>query len=165
MSTAVALRFPWGRYHATAWGRNVNEVAIDWPPSPWRVLRALYSTWKNRAPELDEAVVLGLFDKLSIPPTFRLPVHGVAHTRHYMPDNTNGTDKVLDGFIVVEPSADVVIEWEVDLDPAETDALRILADRLGYLGRAESVCEGRLLDGSAWIHRPVTGGCRFGVDR
>jgi CRISPR-associated protein Csb2 len=65
-----------------------------------------------------------------------------------MPDNTNGTDKVLDGFIVVEPSADVVIEWEVDLDPAETDALRILADRLGYLGRAESVCEGRLLDDS-----------------
>ena len=37
----LQLRFPGGRYHATPWGHHVNEGLIEWPPSPWRLLRAL----------------------------------------------------------------------------------------------------------------------------
>lgn len=37
----LKLRFPGGRYHATPWGHHVNEGLIEWPPSPWRLLRAL----------------------------------------------------------------------------------------------------------------------------
>ena len=37
----LKLRFPGGRYHATPWGHHVNEGLIEWPPGPWRLLRAL----------------------------------------------------------------------------------------------------------------------------
>jgi len=40
----IELRFPAGRYHATPWGSHVNEGAVEWPPSPWRLLRALIAT-------------------------------------------------------------------------------------------------------------------------
>jgi CRISPR-associated protein Csb2 len=144
--TVLAIGFPWGRYHATAWGRNVNEGAVDWPPEPWRLLRALYSVWCNRAPELDEEVVLRTLAKLAALPLYELPQHGMAQTRHYQPDVRHGTDKVLDAFVVVPAGAEVVVRWPVQLDADERAVLSVLADRLGYLGRAESVVDARLLD-------------------
>lgn len=45
---ALAFRFPAGHYHATPWGRNVNEADIAWPPEPWRLLRALFAAdWRK----------------------------------------------------------------------------------------------------------------------
>ena len=41
MPTTLVLTFPWGRYHANPWGRHVNEGAVELPPSPWRLLRAV----------------------------------------------------------------------------------------------------------------------------
>ena len=40
MPITIKLTFPGGRYHATPWGRHVNEGVPEWPPSPWRLLRA-----------------------------------------------------------------------------------------------------------------------------
>ncbi len=83
----VKIRFPAGRYHATLWGTHVNEGQIEWPPSPWRLLRALlccgYSTqhW-YKIPD----VARTLFENLSqCLPSYRLPQTSVAHSRHYMP--------------------------------------------------------------------------------
>ena len=45
----IKLNFPAGRMHATPWGRHVNEGAVEWPPSPWRILRALVATWHLKA--------------------------------------------------------------------------------------------------------------------
>ncbi len=39
MPVIIKLTFPAGRYHATPWGRHVNEGVAEWPPSPWRLLR------------------------------------------------------------------------------------------------------------------------------
>src|SRR5690606_34470106 len=36
----VLVEFPGGRYHAPPWGHHVNEGQIEWPPCPWRLLRA-----------------------------------------------------------------------------------------------------------------------------
>ena len=47
----LSIRFPAGRFHATPWGRHVNEEAPEWPPSPWRLLRALVATWKQKLDE------------------------------------------------------------------------------------------------------------------
>ena len=54
MTTLVAVKFPLGRYHATPWDASVNEGRVEWPPSPWRILRALVSTFKTRLPHLPE---------------------------------------------------------------------------------------------------------------
>jgi CRISPR-associated protein Csb2 len=154
MSTTIAVRFPWGRYHATPWGRHVNEAAIEFPPSPWRLLRALFSTWKGRAPELDEATVHKLLEQLLAPPSYRVPEYIEAHTRHYMPDITDGTDKVIDAFAVFERDAELLVTWPVDIDEAQRSALAVLVERLPYIGRAESICDARIVPTS---NAPVTG--------
>ena len=46
--TTIRLTFPAARYHATPWGRHVNEGVPEWPPSPYRLLRALYDVWQRK---------------------------------------------------------------------------------------------------------------------
>lgn len=163
MSTTLAVVFPLGRYHATPWGRSVNEGAVEWPPSPWRVLRSLYATWKARAPHLAEEVVLELLDALAMPPLYVVPPHSLAHTRHYLPDITHmkgrpkwskttdyssdATDKAVDAFVAVERNAELLIHWPGKMSQPQQAALAELAELIPYLGRAESVCEARLLEG------------------
>ena len=153
--TVLELRFPAGRYHATPWGRHVNEGAVEWPPSPWRIVRALIATWhwKARA-DVPEATVRSLVASLCQPPRFRLPPATTAHTRHYMPiveGKNEKTTKVFDTFIQLAENAPLLIAWDVGLSAAERAALQTLAERLGYFGRAESLVEARVLDGITGI--------------
>src|SRR4029079_16989800 len=92
MSVTLQLRFPAGRYHATPWGRHVNEGVPEWPPSPWRLLRALVAVWRRTCPDLPEAQVRRILEVLLQPPHFQLPAFTVAHTRHYMPWEKKGPD-------------------------------------------------------------------------
>ena len=150
--TVLELSFPAGRFHATPWGRHVNEGAVEWPPSPWRMLRALIATWHWKAKaDVPEAVMRSLVAALAAPPSFRLPPATTAHTRHYMPYNegkNEKTTKVFDTFIQLAEQATLLVAWNVDLPEAERAALQTLAHRLAYFGRAESLVEVRLLD---WI--------------
>ncbi len=147
MTTTLAISFPWGQYHATPWDRGANEGIVEWPPSPWRLLRALYSSWKVHSPHLGASVVEGLLSQLSDAPTFVLPPHREAHTRHYMPDAkhhiglSGDTVKTLDTFVVTNRDATIWVEWPVSLDDEHLEALRQLAEGVRYLGRAESIVE------------------------
>ncbi len=156
MPTVVGIAFPWGRFHATPWGRHVNEAAVEWPPSPWRLLRGLYATWQARAPHLDEPVVHSLLQALAQPPAFQLPDHLEATTRHYLPDEKYGTDRVIDAFVVTARNAELFMRWDVDLTGEQRSALSTMLDALPFLGRAESVCEARLIDDvdldGPWVH-------------
>lgn len=143
----IALRFPGGRYHATPWGKHVNEGDVEWPPSPWRLLRALLATgftklgWTT-VPAEAHTLVTRLAEAL---PVYRLPAGVVAHTRHYMPTRSK-TTKVIDAFIRVDPAADLLVHYPVSLSPEELELLEHLVANLGYLGRAESWVDGRLVD-------------------
>ncbi|SNR88095.1 CRISPR-associated protein Csb2 [Haloechinothrix alba] len=149
MSTTLALSFPWGRYHATPWGRHVNEGAVELPPSPWRLLRALYAVWCNRVPDLDEQTVHALLDNLSVPPAVFVPAHTIAHTRHYYPDTKHteinvSVDRTLDAFAVFDREAELAVQWPGTLPETQYAALAKLAGSLPYFGRADSVCEARV---------------------
>jgi CRISPR-associated protein Csb2 len=152
MSTTLAVRFPLGRYHANPWDRAVNDGASEWPPSPWRLLRALAATWHTRWPDLPATVFVGLLDSLAEPPAYLAPPVTAAHTRHYLPDldhhkgETGRTDLTLDPFLSVGRHDDLLIRWEADLPEEQREALAKLAELLPYLGRSESVCEARLTD-------------------
>lgn len=152
--TVLELSFPAGRYHATPWGRHVNEGAVEWPPSPWRIVRALIATWHLKAREIPETTVRALAEALSAPPVFYLPRATTAHTRHYMPYNEGKkekTTKVFDTFVQIANGDAVLVAWDLDLSEQQMAALRTLAERIGYFGRAESLAEGRVLDGVARI--------------
>lgn len=152
MPIAIALRFPAGRFHATPWGHHVNEGLPEWPPSPWRLLRALVATWKRkvaREPLVRNHVESLLTRLASEPPSFALPAVTLGHTRHFMPRNStdpNGRTKVFDAFVAVDPEQEVVFYWaDGELTPDESRTLSLLLSQLGYFGRAESWCSGRLL--------------------
>lgn len=149
--TVLELSFPAGRYHATPWGRHVNEGAVEWPPSPWRIIRALIATWylKSRSPEISEECVRSLVTKLSSPPCFFLPPASTSHTRHYMPFNEGKNEKrtkVFDTFIQLPEKNSVLVAWNTILNEVELAAFRKLAERMSYFGRAESLVEARVLD-------------------
>jgi len=151
MPTVIQLSFPaGGRLHATPWGRHVNEGATEWPPSPWRIQRALVATWYLKAREIDEVVIKVLMDALaSSLPSFELPSAVQSHTRHYMPGKGTDKPKVFDTF--VQSCKPLCISWDVQLDDTQRNALAILCERLGYLGRAESIVEATLLPSDSLI--------------
>lgn len=140
----LLLRFPAGRYHATPWGHHVNEGQVEWPPSPWRVLRSLVAC--GFATRLWTAIpedAASLIEKLAASmPSYFLPAASVAHSRHFMPTGVldKGREKttlVFDTWLDVG-SAALEIHWDCALTKAEIEQLRELADHLGYLGRSES---------------------------
>lgn len=153
MSTTIELHFLTGRFHATPWGRHVNEAATEWPPSPWRFLRALVWVWKHKAPDLlTTHEAKELFQTLAeAPPSFNLPTATQAHTRHYMPWFKKGPyDKTLvfDAFVAIGRGTPVAIIWPVDLTAQQREKLATLSSLLGHLGRAESWCSAQLAEHS-----------------
>ena len=144
----ISLGFPSGRYHATPWGRHVNEATPEWPPSPWRLLRSLIAVWKRKCPEMDTAIIESVLRQLAIPPQFSLPPASTGHSRHYMPWFKKGPDDktlVFDTFVAISKQASIHAIWpQAELDTAQRVVLKILLDNLGFLGRAEAWCEAGL---------------------
>lgn len=150
MATTLAIRFPLGRYHANPWDRAVNEGVSEWPPSPWRILRALVATWHTRWPGLPAAEFGELLDALADPPSYKTPPARTGHTRHYLPDldhrkaETGHTDLTLDPFLTLDRNAELKVRWDVDLTADQRATLAKLAELIPYLGRSESACLMRL---------------------
>ncbi len=144
----ISLRFPSGRFHATPWGKHVNEGVPEWPPSPWRLLRSLIAVWKTRFDTaFPVADVEPVFRALAKPPRFVLPPAAVGHTRHYMRWYKKGPALVFDTFVALDRDAEVVALWpDGELSGQQRNVLQRLLDHLGFFGRAESWCDARLLD-------------------
>lgn len=156
----VELVFPSGKWHATPWGRQVNEGAIEWPPAPWRLLRALLAVWHHKFPDVPEAEMRRLIEALTPLPVFHLPQSSEGHTRHYMPAENDKRTKVFDTFATVDRSRPVLVAWrDVDLDDASRELLRRLLTAMTYLGRAESWVDARLVDDADvdFTARPLDG--------
>ncbi|MXW62429.1 MAG: type I-U CRISPR-associated protein Cas5/Cas6 [Acidimicrobiaceae bacterium] len=171
MAVILRVEFPWGQYHATEWGRNVNEGRPEWPPSHWRILRSLFATWKTRCTHLRAEDVEEALRQLAAPPTFHLPHMRPAHSRHYMPQishrsfgSGNGkTTLAFDPFAVVGSSEPLQIEWDVELGPSASAALEEIASSVPYLGRSESICKTELVPQvvpSSEVWRPAESGDR-----
>ena len=153
----LRLRFPARRYHATPWGHHVNEGLVEWPPSPWRLLRALLATgyaqcnWPASGPP---AVARSLIEKLACAaPRFALPDAVGTHSRHYMPmarfkNGREETTLVFDTWAQID-SGEIRVSWDVQITDDERGVLSRLADQLGYLGRSESWVEAELVETTA----------------
>jgi len=145
----IRMTFPGGRYHATPWGRHVNEGAVEWPPSPWRLCRAIIAVWRRKCPDILEDHVREVLEVVGQPGFLHLPPAAAGHTRHYMPRYRSAldgkTDKVFDAFLRFDRDAELVFHWpDADLSGESLDTLRRLMENLTYFGRAES-----------WVHATV----------
>lgn len=171
MSLCISIRFLTGRAHLHHWHAHHSDGKVDWPPSPWRLLRALVAvagTGMTSLPEpldeqiadtLDDAIpvsrLASLLAALAAPPKIWLPRTGGGHTRQFLPKEFKSTGSaVFDTFATVSKETPIVFEWpDVDLAPDDqrfTD-LQTLLRRLTYFGRAESWC-----DATAQKDRPAS---------
>lgn len=151
MSLTLSIQFLTGRYHATPWDHQVNEGVVEWPPSPWRILRSLVSAYYRLPEQPERDRVCRLLTQLADhPPKYKLPETTAAHTRHYMPIWKEGkatTTKVIDTFLLLpggalSPEATVQVVWQtVQLSPQDMQLLQQLCAQVSYLGRAESWVE------------------------
>lgn len=146
----IGLRFLAGRFHATPWGRHVNEGVAEWPPSPWRLLRALIATAKRTLPAVTDSELAALMAPLAAAPEIWVPSAAPGHTRHWMPWFKKGPGDrtlVFDTFAAVQSEEALYLHWpNVALPHAEAELLRAILANFTYLGRAESWCEAWLAD-------------------
>jgi CRISPR-associated protein Csb2 len=172
---AIKFVFPWGRYYAHPWGLNpVRLREAEWPPSPWRLLRALPSSWFRCHPGCPLSHdAAQLIQKLSR----ALPDIGIGkvtfgQTVHYQPNYGATTDKEdaqykrtrhENHFAAV--GGPVIFRWpHLELSPSEQTLLAEMLAAMSYFGRAESICEAELINvkqiesisGIGWC-RPVPG--------
>ena len=150
----LAVRFDLGRYHANTWGAHVNEGAVEWPPSPWRILRALFATSRTNLDLAPKRAALdnALAQLAGTLPVYELPITAAAHSRHYVPSRRwspskpGDTDRLIDAFQVLDPEADLKVWWDLELPTDLRSALHAVCSRLGYLGRSESICSASITD-------------------
>lgn len=152
MGTTVSVTFPLGRYHATRWDGGANTSDVEWPPSPWRFLRALVATWYARWPELPAPDLDRVLARLGTPSAYLTPPARPGTSRHYMPGvshttaRSGNTAQVLDAFLAVDSDDPLLIHWDGTLDAADAAILTKLTELMPYLGRSESLCNATVSD-------------------
>jgi CRISPR-associated protein Csb2 len=169
MALLLAQTFPLGRFHATRWNQNPFEDPHgEWPPSPWRFLRALAARWIQYSRETGDDDAKARDDLLAhlahFPPAFHLPPtswRGSPELRQYQPTEVTWTDASAKGAAYKKPKTTLVSDhfrvlpsdepvywfWEaLDLSRALRSLLNELLRRMHYFGRAESFCRFLLLD-------------------
>lgn len=161
MPFCISIRFLTGRAHLHHWHAHHSDGKVDWPPSPWRLLRAIVSAagagMTSLPQPLDESIsatpedslpvshLVKLLALLAAPPGIWLPRTSGGHTRQFLPMKFKASGSaVFDSFAAVSKDTPIVFEWP-DVQITENDEqftdLQMLLRRLTYFGRAESWCE------------------------
>lgn len=160
----VSARFPFGRYAATPWFRSRREhvANVEWPPSPWRIARALISTAYRLDGEAlaDETVAL-VRQLASVEPRYVLPPVGEVVYAQWMPqleydDHPLARDRSENGhtLLALDPERELLVRWPgVELSTCEEALLERLLDATPFLGQSVAVAQLELSD--SW--RPRAG--------
>jgi CRISPR-associated protein Csb2 len=177
MKLVLRQEFTLGRFHATPWRVNpFDDPHGEWPPSPWRLLRAVTARWYQWAREAATEPNLAELEQLQAALckssyAFFLPTHAQKGRplRQYHPTEfgwrpaakkkagmrSYGTSLVQDNYWCVAPEAPVwwLIEgarWTSDL----VAALEKCLVRITYFGRAETLTRIRLAGSADVVPAP-----------
>jgi CRISPR-associated protein Csb2 len=167
MKIILRQEFPLGRFHATPWRVNpFDDPHGEWPPSPWRLVRAVTARWYQWAREASREHEVAKLKELQaalcrstyafhLPPNTR---RGIA-LRQYHPTEfgwhpedkkkpsmrSYGTSLVQDNYWCVPP--ELPVWWFIEGDDWTDDLRDLLGqclERMTYFGRAETLTRVRL---------------------
>lgn len=167
MKLVLRQEFPLGRFHATPWRVNpYDDPHGEWPPSPWRLVRAVTARWYQWTREAQVEPGFWELEKLQCALckstyAFHLPPEAKKGSplRQYQPTQfgwhpsekkkagtrSYGTSLVQDNYWCVPPESPVW--WFIDGDDW-TDELKVFLGeclaRITYFGRAETLTRIRL---------------------
>lgn len=165
MPLTLSLRFLTARAHLHPWQAHHSDGRVDWPPAPWRLLRALVAAAGSGLTTLPEPLSPTMVDTqgdgdevphsrlgdllaaLARTPDIWLPRTSGGHTRHFFAtDPTRGSgvsgSAVFDTFAVVSKDTPLHFHWpDLALTETQTQDLAKILRRLTYFGRAESWVE------------------------
>ncbi|MFO8070283.1 MAG: type I-U CRISPR-associated protein Csb2, partial [Polyangia bacterium] len=144
----IEFGFPAGRYHATPWGHNVNEGIVEWPPSPYRLARALIDVGRRRRPGWSDERLAAVVKALEKPVGFRLPPATASHTRSYLSSNKKDPtkkQKVFDSFVTVDRKQRLVAAFGTEVPAEIREDLDGLLREINYFGRSESWVRARVV--------------------
>lgn len=139
----IDIKMLTGKYHATPWGRNVNEGMIEFPPSPYRIVRSILDSWLRKNRDLDRTKVEQIIEKLSTElPKFKIPPHTESFFMAYMSENEKDYEKkslIYDAFAIVVPEESIQVFWDkIRLAEEDLSILNKLVSSVNYLGRSDS---------------------------
>ena len=159
MPVVIKQQFPGGRFNATRWNQNPFEDRHgEWPPSPWRLLRALAARWFQYSRETGDEDATKRDDLLRLlaseVPSFIVPTstwRSNPTPRQYHKTEVAWTDAgakaaavrkpkltlTVDHFRAVAPSDSVIWRWPtLQLTGEQHTLLTALLIRIFYFGRA-----------------------------
>lgn len=164
----LRLTFPWGRYHAHPWGLNPARLReAEWPPSPWRLLRALAAGWfRAYGGEAPTQELLTLLESLGKElPDIAIGPASFSQTVHWQP-NFAAADKAAASYKrtrhenhFVATESPVFFRWKNRI--LDEQLFRDILPHVSYFGRAESLCRLELGDGD---ELPLGGWCQPCLD-
>ncbi|MGE5465538.1 MAG: type I-U CRISPR-associated protein Csb2 [Methanocella sp.] len=177
MRIILRQEFLLGRFHATAWRINpFDDPHGEWPPSPWRLVRAVTARWYQWVREAESAPDITEIESLQVALckstyAFHLPPDAQKGRplRHYHPTEfgwrpaekkkagtrSYGTSLVQDNYWCVSPETPVW--WFIEGDswsPELVATLEHCLDRMTYFGRAETLTRIRLAASQEVVPEP-----------
>lgn len=151
----IKVQFHTNQYQACAWGHHHSEGVIDWPPAPWRLLRAIAAgSYSVSLLDRYQPTLKALLHKLAaVLPSYTLPP--VTYIQHRSPrPQVNkksakvgpGKDLYSAGLLMSSSQNVIYIHWPVTLSETEELVLGLCLAGVTYFGRKESVATVSLVE-------------------
>ncbi len=151
----IKLLFAANRYHVPRRYRYGNDDSIDWPPSPWHILRGLAVTWKRLLSDLPPHQVVPILETLAAGnPSYYLPQTSLGHYQQFTNGVTKRTAPEAEPYVVLQPGQAVFVVWpETELSSRQYMILNTILRNMPCLGHAES-----------WVEAELTSDCPIAIN-
>ena len=143
---AFKIFFRNGRFHATPWDKHVNECVPEWPPSIWRLSRAIISVWKKYTDIPNDEIIPIIYKLHQSIPTYYLPIAIKYNTCHYFHIIGKEPKKIFDAFVSIGNNPVYIIYDTINLNEKELTTMNKILENMNYFGRSESLCDISIID-------------------
>lgn len=138
----IKIKFESNRYSATPWDNNVNENIPEWPPSIYRLYRAMIDSWYRRTDYTEEQVIKVFSVLTATMPCYKIPEYTSSYTVSFMNIKTGTNIALSESSLIYNPFINIneplYIVYNMDIDEESRAILNKILNGINFLGRSES---------------------------